>query len=562
MPVPPQTGRWGRIIAQTRLTTGLILFSYVLTHNLNHALGLVSLAAMEAGRHVFLALWRWEPVELGLFLSILLHFLIGLRALYRRKSLRMPALEAAQLVFGLSAPPLLILHVLGTAYAHDVYGLDDRYAFVLWAIWVAAPEVGAMQAAALVVTWIHGCIGLHYWLRVKSWFPRWRTALGAAALLIPVLALLGFADGGREVARLAAGADWVPGMLREVNAPDAAAVGEIYRLRMVLTLGFCVLVGGVFIVRGVRLVATRHRAVAVTYPDGRQVVIQPGTTLLEASRIGNIPHASVCGGRSRCSTCRVHVLAGAGTLAPPGEEERRVLARIGAAPAIRLACQVRPTAPVTIQPLMPPGASAQQALFGADLSQGKEQEVAILFADLRGFTGLAEQRLPYDVVFLLNQYFRTMGTAIQQAGGHVDKFIGDGVMAVFGLRGRPELAATQALDAARRMALGLEVFNAQHSAELKTPLKIGIGVHFGPAIVGEMGFAPALSLTAIGDTVNIASRLESATKEQGCQLLVSDAAAKAADLDPALGRRADIALRGRKEPLVAYAIDDARSLGT
>jgi len=559
--VPPQTGRWGRIVAITRLTTGLILLSYVLTHNLSHALGLVSLAAMEAGRAVFLAFWRFDPIELALFLAILLHLLIGLRALYRRKSLRMPALEATQLILGLSAPPLLILHVLGTAYAHGAYGLDDRYAFVLWAIWVAAPSVGAMQAAALVVTWIHGCIGLNYWLRVKPWFPRWRLALGAAALLIPVLALLGFADGARAVARLAEDPAWTQAMLAAVNAPDAAGVAAIYGLRTWLTLGFCALVGGVFVLRGLRLLATRHRAIAVTYGDGRRVVIQPGTTLLEASRIGNIPHASVCGGRSRCSTCRVHVLAGGEQLPPPGEEEARVLARIHAAPAIRLACQVRPNAPVTIQPLMPPGTSAQKALFGADLSQGKEQEVAILFADLRGFTGLAEQRLPYDVVFLLNQYFRTTGTAIQQAGGHVDKFIGDGVMAVFGLRGRPDLAAAQALDAARRMAEGIGAFNAQHAAELRAPLRIGIGVHFGPAIVGEMGFAPTLSLTAIGDTVNIASRLEAATKEQGCQLLVSEAAAVAAEMNLGLGRRVEVALRGRKEPLIAYALDDARSLG-
>lgn len=559
--MPPHAGRWGRVIAITRLVTGLVLFFYVLTHSLNHALGLISLAAMEGGRVVFLAFWRFEPIEMALLLAILLHFLIGLRAIYRRKSLRMPKLEAAQLILGLSAPPLLILHVLATAYGHAAYGLDDRYAFVLWAVWVADPGEGAMQATAIVVTWLHGCIGLNYWLRVKPWFPRWRLALGAAALLIPVLALLGFVDGAREVARLAADPAWVGQMLSAANIPADAEVAQIYALRDWLMWGFAALVVGVFVARGLRVLATRHKAIAITYPDGRRVVIQPGTTLLEASRIGDIPHASVCGGRSRCSTCRVHVLAGAEHLPPPGEEERRVLARINAAPAVRLACQVRPSAPVTIQPLMPPGISAQKALSGADLSQGKEQEIAVLFADLRGFTGLAEQRLPYDVVFLLNQYFRATGTAIQQAGGHVDKFIGDGVMAVFGLRGRADLAAAQALDAARRMAEALVIFNAQHSAELKAPLKIGIGVHFGPAIVGEMGFAPTLSLTAIGDTVNIASRLEAATKEMGCQLLVSEAAAVAADMNRTLGQRSEIALRGRSEPLIAYAIDDARSLG-
>jgi adenylate cyclase len=316
-------------------------------------------------------------------------------------------------------------------------------------------------------------------------------------------------------------------------------------------------VGGVFVARGIRTLATRRRAITVSYPDGRRVVVQPGTSILEASRIGNIPHASVCGGRGRCSTCRVRVIEGLDALPPALEEEQRVLTRIHAPAGVRLACQTRPTAAVTIQPLLPPEIGAPKALQGAELSQGKEQEVAVLFADLRGFTSIAERRLPYDVVFLLNQYFRVTGQSIQAAGGHVDKFIGDGVMAVFGLKGQPELASVQALDAARRIALALEIFNAQHHPELKAPFRIGIGIHFGPAIVGEMGFPPALSLTAIGDTVNTASRLESATKEQNCQLLISDTVAHAAGLPDDIGRRCEISLRGREQSLVAIAIDNA-----
>ena len=558
--MPPTTGHWGRIIAVTRLTTGLILFFYVLTHNLNHALGLVSLSAMEAGRHVFLAFWRFEPIEIALLLAAVLHLSIGLRALYRRKSLRMPFLEAAQLVLGLTAPPLLLLHIVGTVVSHDLFRIDDRYAYVLWVIWIAQPNLGAMQSLALVVTWIHGCIGLNYWLRVKRWFPPWRPWLGAAALLLPVLALLGFVAGAREVVELAQDPAWWPAFAAEIKMPGADDVAFLYRLRDWLMIGFFVLVGGVFVARGLRTLATRHRAIAVSYPDGRRVVIQPGTSLLEASRIGGIPHAAVCGGRSRCSTCRVRVIEGAETLPPPGEEEQRVLARIHATPGIRLACQTRPAGPVTIQPLLPPDVGAPKALFGGDVSQGKEQEVAVLFADLRGFTTMAERRLPYDVVFLLNQYFRAMGEAVVAAGGHVDKFIGDGVMAVFGLHGRPELASVQALDAARRMAVAIDIFNAQHRAEVRTPFRIGIGIHFGPAIVGEMGFPPALSLTAIGDTVNTASRLETATKEENCQLLISDTVAKAAELPSDLGRRCEIALRGRQQALHAVAIDDARQI--
>ena len=136
--MPPTTGRWGRIIAVTRLATGLILFFYVLTHNLNHALGLISLSAMEGGRTVFLGFWR--PLELVLLLAALLHLSIGLRALYRRKSLRMPFLEATQLTLGLAAPPLLLLHIIGTAVAHALYGVEDRYANAFSSATVRSPR--------------------------------------------------------------------------------------------------------------------------------------------------------------------------------------------------------------------------------------------------------------------------------------------------------------------------------------------------------------------------------------------------------------------------------------
>jgi adenylate cyclase len=558
--VPPTTGRWERIIAATRLATGLILFFYVLTHSLNHALGLVSLPAMEAGRTVFLAFWRFKPIEIVLLLAAVLHIAIGLRALYRRKCLKMPFQEAAQLILGLCIPPLILMHIVGTVVSHNLYGIEDRYAYVLWTIWVLEPGLGWMQSAALVVAWIHGCIGLSYWLRVKSWFPPWRPYLGALALLIPVLALLGFVAGARQVAELAADPAWVPQLAAEIDMPTSEQVAFLYRLRDVLMVAFLAVVGGVLAARALRALATRRRALTVSYANGKRVIIQPGTSLLEASRIGGIPHASVCGGRSRCSTCRVRVIEGADALPPPTEEEQRVLTRIHASPGVRLACQARPTGPVTIQPLLSPQVTAQKALFGSDVSQGKEQEVAVLFADLRGFTSMAERRLPYDVVFLLNQYFRATGEAVLAAGGHVDKFIGDGVMAVFGLRGHSELAATQALDAARRMAIAIETFNARHHAELKAPFRIGIGIHFGLAIVGEMGFPPALSLTVIGDTVNTASRLEAATKEENCQLLISEIVARGAELPADIGRRCEITLRGREQKLIAIAIDDAASI--
>jgi adenylate cyclase len=548
-----------QLLGRLRLATGLVLFFYVLTHNLNHALGLISLQAMDAGRIPFLAFWRFTPIEILFFFSIVTHFALGMRALYNRHSLRMPFWEGAQLILGLSIPPLLTLHFLGTIVAHWTFGLDDAYEETVLAI-ASDGKLVVVQTVAVLVTWIHGCIGIGFWLRLKPWFPKASLALFTAALLIPVLSLLGFAQAARQVLYLAREPGWFHDMAIRRHLPGRDAVEQLYDWRNMVLVGYAVIVLGVLAGRYIRDWLIRHRAIRVAYPDGRTVSIQPGSTILEASRIGNIPHASVCGGRGRCSTCRVRILAGDATLPPPSIEELRVLARVGAAPGTRLACQARPQGYVKVVPLLPPSATPSHAQARADHHSGKEREIAVLFADIRGFTHFSEQRLPYDVVFLLNRYFRAMGEAVIEAGGHLDKFIGDGVMALFGVDGKPGNSAAQALDAARRMSLNLAEMNASFGEELQAPLRIGIGIHYGPAIVGEMGFGAIHTLTAVGDTVNTASRLENATKELDCQLVVSQALVEAAGLSPEIGKIHEIELRGRTATLHVCAIKNAATL--
>jgi adenylate cyclase len=169
-------------------------------------------------------------------------------------------------------------------------------------------------------------------------------------------------------------------------------------------------------------------------------------------------------------------------------------------------------------------------------------------------------------VYLLNRYFRAMGEAVEAAGGRVDKFIGDGVMALFGASevNRPagdlRDACRRGLDAARRMSLALEALNRGGvAAELGEPLRIGIGLHAGPAILGEMGHGRASSATAIGDTVNTASRLETACKEFGCELVVSQAVLAAAGVDGP-GAAHELAVRGRSVPLPVRAVARAADL--
>jgi len=290
------------------------------------------------------------------------------------------------------------------------------------------------------------------------------------------------------------------------------------------------------------------------------VSIAPGNTILEASRHGGIPHASVCGGRGRCSTCRVKVIEGIGHLPTPSPEEKRVLERIGSPPQVRLACQTRPLGDVSVLPLLPPTATAHDGYPRPAWRRGQEREIVILFADLRDFTGFSERKLPYDVVFVLNRYFAAMGEAVIQSGGHLDKFIGDGVMALFGIETTLETGARQALSTARLMAERLEEINRSLAQDLDSPLRIGIGLHAGNAIIGEMGYGQATTLTAVGDAVNTASRIESLTKEYGAQLVLSEEVAVRAGVDLSAFESHELPIRGRTEPIRVRVVVNARDL--
>jgi adenylate cyclase len=204
---------------------------------------------------------------------------------------------------------------------------------------------------------------------------------------------------------------------------------------------------------------------------------------------------------------------------------------------------------VHVTPLLPPFAHALEGGKRVDFAQGSEREIAILFADIRGFTSLAEGRLPYDVVFILNRYFAAMGRAVESAGGRIDKFVGDGVMALFGVDGDGDAGCRRALTAARTMSLRLVELNHSLSDELSEPLRIGIGIHTGPAIVGEMGYGSATTITAIGDAVNTASRIEGLTKDYRAELVVSEEVLTRAGLTLPLLHREEIEIRGRQEKL-------------
>ncbi len=548
-------------MARARMAAGIILYVYVATHLLNHALGIASLETMEIGREVFLAVWRNPIGSTLLYGAILVHVVLVLWSLFRRRTLRMPLREALQILFGLLLPVVLLEHIIGTRVMTLIADTNDTYGYVLSTLWITNPEKGWIQAVALLLAWAHGTMGLYFWLRLKPWFSTWAPWLFATVLLLPVLSLVGFVDGGREFARLLEDEAFVDRLIETANPPDEAAIAQALAVFDWGRITYLALLALVVLGRiGRWVIQSRAHMVTITYADGRKVAMEPGSSVLDASRRIGVPHASVCGGRGRCSTCRIHVSVGRENLPEPSTEEQRVLQRVGASDATRLACQLRPTHDVSVTPLLSPDATAKDGHRRSAISQGAEREVAILFADIRAFTAFSEKKLPYDVVFVLNQYFRTMGEAVERAGGQLDKFIGDGVMALFGIETDAEAGCRSALEAARRMAVGLKELNENLKNDLPEPLRIGIGIHVGSVIVGDMGYAGARSVTAIGDPVNTASRLETMNKEFTSQLIVSKKVARRAGLDLSEERLEVVTVRGRADPLQVYILNDAADL--
>jgi adenylate cyclase len=538
------------MIRRVRMASGLVLFAYVATHLLNHSLGIVSLGAMEAMLAWVHPVWTSVPGTLAIYGAFLVHVALAFFALWERRLFHLRPLEGLQYVLGFSIPVLAATHVTGTRINDSFLGGDgSHYATVLMGLWYGEPANGVVQIALLFVAWTHVCIGLWFWLRLRPWYAAARPLLSAAAVLLPVLAFLGFVAAERELSIMLA---QDPGLLALTLASQARpenrmALGVI---AWTVRVTFFAAIASVLVARLVRHRWQRRHGVArVTYPGGRWIDIAPGFTVLEASQMLGVPHTSICGGKGRCSTCRIGVRGDAAALPPPSPEEERVLGRIGAPANVRLACQLRPRGPISVVPLTSSPQAARQHFRRPAYADGSEREIVVLFADLRDFTRLAESRLPYDVVFILNRYCQEMGQAIEAAGGYVDKFIGDGVLALFGLDAPPAQAAGRALQAARAMFARLDELNRGLAGDLATPLRMGIGIHVGPAVVGEIGYGRSRSLTAVGDTVNIASRLQTLSKSHGCELVVSEDLLRSAGLDLPDAPRHETEIRGRAEPI-------------
>ncbi len=550
-------------VRQVRLACGLVMFAYIFSHFFNHALGNISFAAMDWWWHVHVGWWRIRVVNDTLYAAAFIHMSLGFWALYQRRHFRYTAAEITQLALGLSIPLLIASHLGAARVGGWLLGAGPpQYPGPLFSYWVLRQHMIVVQLVLMTVAWTHACIGLYFWLRLKPFFKWAAPILLAIAVLLPPLAFLGAHQGAREVIRLAKDPQW---RKQHIKPPPAAVRNRIDTITLLyFPIGYLAALGLVFVARGARTLRERRRGlVTISYPD-RQIRVPKGLSILEGSLRFKVPHACICGGRARCSTCRVRVVSDGFALPPPSRREAFVLARVGATdnPAIRLACQVRPQSDVAVIPVIPPHIGVDFVRNRGRVNSGRERYIVSMFVDMRGSTKLAEERLPFDVVFLVNRFLGAASQAVLDAGGQPNQFVGDGLLALFGLASDPPTACRQALRAAAKVAANVEHMNHQFAADLRAPIEFGIGIHGGEVIIGDIGFKEHTVFTALGDAVNVAARLQDMTKTLDCKVVVSEEVCATAGIAPDALARTQVSVRGRDEAIMVYAAADPTALAS
>ncbi|MGQ7847140.1 adenylate/guanylate cyclase domain-containing protein [Granulosicoccus sp. 3-233] len=543
-----------------RISSGLVIAFFLVLHLLNAGLGIISLSAMNVMGNALAAFWSIPVMQLLLYTAFIVHIGLMFVALYRRRSLRLPGWNLTQIGMALALPILLFAHVAGTRGTYEFLDIYRNYTVVVSGLW-NNPSGVVRQYLLLTLAWTHMCIGIHFWLRHKPDYSRWKSILYPLCLVIPLLAALGFLRAGVESRQLPADTPAIIEFRQAISSADPDRIQLLMQTEKGLLWLFAVLLIAVLLMRALRNHRDRKRGgFFVTHtPSSRQLPARQGQTVLETLREAGIPHTAICGGRGRCTTCRVRIIDVDQSLPEPEELERRALQRVRAAPNVRLACQLKPQRDITITPLLQADVSAPAARVSVGV-MGHEQKVACMFVDLRGSTRLAEQKLPYDVVFILNQFFIQLDEALRATGGHYATFNGDGLMALYGLDGDLANGCRKALAGAVQIQSRMVQLSEWLADELEEPLRVGIGIHCGDAIVGTMGPPDAPTVSALGDNINITARLEALTKEFECGLIVSEQALRQAGHFHPTWPRHTVHVRGRGKPLDIIIIDDLRLL--
>jgi adenylate cyclase len=517
-----------------RLVSGLILFAYVAAHFTNHALGLISVTAAERGLRVAVAVWHTLPGTVLLYGAAGIHITLAFVALYDHRTMRMPPMELLRIVLGFGIPTLLIAHAVTTRLAFEAYGAQPSYARIVWMLWHSNHE--CRQLALLAPGWLHGCLGLNFAFGRRAWFQRMRLILFGAALLLPILATLGFLAMLKEVSILAQDPAWFN---TNVLSLDAGQTDNLAQASSGLLALYFALIAAVFVARMVRHAVEKFRGklVSITYP-GRTVRVPRGWTVLEASRSHHIPHLSLCGGRARCSTCRVRVVAGGDQCPPPAQNELDTLNRIRAPGGTRLACQLRPRGNVSVIPLL----AAMPSPLPEPANEAVEREIAVMLVGFR-WTAIPHGLLPQDLMYLLNRYTEIIGDTVRKQGGIPIQFSGDGVTAVFGLEIASKEANKQALAAAARIERRLQALGDRLTQELGWAADFLIHLHTGVAGVGETGDNGTRNLAVVGNAIDVARQLAAQHNDgDRGRIVLSEAVTIAAGLDTRAANWCEISL--------------------
>ena len=292
-------------------------------------------------------------------------------------------------------------------------------------------------------------------------------------------------------------------------------------------------------------------------PDEQAVDTEAGHSILSIALRAGIPHTHACGGKARCSTCRVAILNGLSNVEPRTDDERVLADLLHLAPDIRLACQTKIKGDVRLRRLVLDHEDEiltdQERPDTVPVPVGMEKHVAIMFADIRNFTPFSERLLPYDIIHVLNRYFHLIGESISGNGGFISNYMGDGIMALFGAEGEPE-PELQAVKAALAMLETVEQLKSYLDTTYHSTFDIGIGIHCGEVVVGSVGSLRRKMTTAIGAAVNVANRVEAANKQAGTNLLISEPVYRMVADQVEVGHTTRVTLKGKTGAQTLYEI--------
>ena len=511
-----------------RLGSGLILFAYITMHLANHALGLISLDAAEAGLKVALVVWHSWPGTGLLYGAFVFHFFNALWAVYEMRTFRVPPAELLRIVLGFWLPIALIGHIAATRIAFAVFDQSSTYSLVVGNL--LASGFQGWQMGLLAPGWIHGCLGIHFAFSRRLFYIRYRYILFAAALLLPVLSAVGFLTMGRELAALAI-RDQVP--VDYYNTATALQRAAILHWRDGLMATYLIAVAVAFCARATRNAVGRSKQllISISYPS-RSVQVPRGWTVLEASRSFRIPHVSMCGGKARCSTCRVRIIEGADVCPSPDLNETATLRHIRANSDIRLACQLRPNGDITVVPLVD---GERIPADSRSPRHSDNQDVVVMLCNFSRRVAPSQKQMQQDALYMQSTYLTEACKAIEMASGMVVSVQPDGISALFGVHHGLGQAARLSLQAAGDIDRVMKDINERLVRSWPAGIDFAVTVHAGHVMIREIDSDVRPVVIAIGDAIEVTNDLHKAaakSMEGGKPFTISETVYAAASVSP------------------------------